>query len=240
MVLIHIFAGLLAIAAGGVALAVLKGGKLHRESGTIFVYSMMVMSGMGAVLAAMKVFAGEGRQLQSMNVVAGTLTFYLVTTALLTVRRRPQGVHPIDAIAMAIALAAGIFAVKFGVDAANGPKGRLLGYPALPALIFGTIALLAAFGDARLMMGRVLHGADRIARHLWRMCLGMFIATASFFLGQAKVLPESMRIFPLLAIPVVLVLVLMFYWWVRVSILKRVPQAGRDAGRDPVPSQARA
>jgi uncharacterized membrane protein len=224
MVLIHIFAGLLAITAGGVALAVLKGGKLHRESGTIFVYSMLVMSGMGAVLAAMKVFAGEGRQLQSMNVVGGVLTFYLVTTALLTVRRRPQGFHPIDAIATAVALAAGLFAIKFGIDAVNGPKGRLLGFPALPALIFGTIALLAALGDARLMMGRVLRGADRIARHLWRMCLGMFIATGSFFLGQAKVLPESMRIFPLLAIPVVLVLALMFYWWVRVSFTKRIPQ----------------
>ncbi|HEX7605434.1 MAG TPA: hypothetical protein VF348_01900 [Usitatibacter sp.] len=65
-------------------------------------------------------------------------------------------------------------------------------------------------------------------------------AGRSFFLGQAKVLPESMRIFPLLAIPVVLVLMLMFYWWVRVSILKRVPHAGRVAGRDPAPSQARA
>jgi hypothetical protein len=224
MVLIHIFAGLLAITAGGVALAVLKGGRLHRESGTIFVYSILVMSGLGAAMAAMKVLAGDGRLLQSMNVVGGTLTFYLVTTALLTVRRRPPGFHPIDAIAMAVALAAGILAIKFGIDAVNAPKGRLLGFPALPAFILGTIALLAALGDARLMMGRVLQGADRIARHLWRMCLGMFVATASFFLGQAKVLPESMRIFPLLAIPVVLVLALMFYWWVRVSFTKRIPQ----------------
>jgi hypothetical protein len=224
MVLLHIFAGLLAIAAGGVALAVVKGGRLHRESGAIFVYAMLVMSGMGATLAAMKVIAGEGRQIQSMNVVAGLLTFYLVTTALLTVRRRPPGFHRIDAIAMAVALAAGIFAIKFGLDAASAPKGTLLGFPALPALIFGTVALLAALGDARLAMGRVLQGAERIARHLWRMCLAMFIATGSFFLGQAKVLPESMRIFPLLAIPVVLVLVLMFYWWVRVSFAKRIPQ----------------
>ena len=224
MVLLHIFAGLLAITAGGVALAVVKGGRRHRESGTIFVYAMLVMSGMGATLAAMKVIAGEGRQLQSMNVVAGLLTFYLVTTALLTVRRRPPGFHRIDAIAMAVALAAGIFAIKFALDAASAPKGTLLGFPALPALIFGTVALLAAVGDARLAMGRVLQRADRIARHLWRMCLAMFIATGSFFLGQAKVLPESMRIFPLLAIPVVLVLVLMFYWWVRVSFTKRIPQ----------------
>jgi uncharacterized membrane protein len=224
MVLMHIFAGLLAIAAGGVALAVLKGGKLHRESGMVFVYAMLVMSGMGAVLAALKVVAGESPQLQSMNVVAGVLTFYLVTTALLTVRRRSPRFGWIDASAMGIALAAGVFAIAFAFNAANAPRGKLLAYPALPALIFGSIALLAALGDARLMMGRVLQGANRIARHLWRMCLAMFIATASFFLGQAKVLPESMRIIPLLAIPVVVVLVLMFYWWARVSFTKRVPQ----------------
>ncbi|HEX7466039.1 MAG TPA: hypothetical protein VF309_05315, partial [Usitatibacter sp.] len=55
-------------------------------------------------------------------------------------------------------------------------------------------------------------------------CFAMFIATGSFFLGQAKLLPESMRIFPLLAVPVVLVLLLMVYWWVRVSFTKRIPQ----------------
>ncbi len=59
MVLLHIFAGLLAITAGGVALAVVKGGRLHRETGTIFVYAMLVMSGMGAAMAAMKVVAGK-------------------------------------------------------------------------------------------------------------------------------------------------------------------------------------
>src|SRR5450432_4823959 len=129
MVLIHIFAGLLAIAAGGVALAVLKGGKLHRESGMVFVCAMLVMSGMGAVLAAMKVVAGESPQLQSMNVVAGVLTFYLVTTALLTVRRRSPGFNWIDASAMGVALAAGIFAIAFAFNAASAPRGKLLAYP---------------------------------------------------------------------------------------------------------------
>jgi len=222
VVLIHIFAGLLAVTAGAVALAVLKGGRLHRESGTIFVYAMLVMSGMGAAMAAVKVAAGEGRQ--GMNVVAGVLTFYLVTTALSTVRRRLQGSRWIEASAMGVALAAGILSIKFGLDAMNSPKGKPV---AVPAFIFGAVALLAALGDARLIMGRVLTGAHRIARHLWRMCLAMFIATASLFLGQAKVFPESMRIVALLAIPVVLVLLLMLYWWARVLIMKRIPPHGR-------------
>jgi hypothetical protein len=65
-----------------------------------------------------------------------------------------------------------------------------------------------------------LFGAQRIARHLWRMCFSLFIASGSFFLGQAKVIPKPIRIVPLLAIPALLPLVLMFYWLLRVRFTK--------------------
>ena len=48
---VHIAAGALAIVLGGVALAVSKGGKLHRKSGLLFVYAMLVMGISGSVLA---------------------------------------------------------------------------------------------------------------------------------------------------------------------------------------------
>lgn len=54
------------------------------------------------------------------------------------------------------------------------------------------------------------------------MCFGMFIATGSFFLGQAKLLPKELRIIPLLAIPVLLVLVTMFYWMWRVRLRRNL------------------
>ena len=38
-----------------------------------------------------------------------------------------------------------------------------------------------------------ISGAQRITRHLWQMCVALFIAAASFFLGQAKVFPASVR-----------------------------------------------
>ncbi len=97
-------------------------------------------------------------------------------------------------------------------------------FAGLLAITAGAVALLAALGDLRLLMGRVLQGANRIARHLWRMCLAMFIATGSFFLGQAKVFPDALRKPALLAIPVLLVLLLMLYWWVRVLLTKRIPR----------------
>lgn len=44
----------------------------------------------------------------------------------------------------------------------------------------------------------------------------LFIAALSFFIGQAKVFPEAVRIMPLLATPVLAVLATMFVWLWRV------------------------
>ena len=47
----HVAAGVMAVVAGFVALFVLKGGNLHRRSGTIFVHAMLVLSLSGGVMA---------------------------------------------------------------------------------------------------------------------------------------------------------------------------------------------
>ena len=50
----------------------------------------------------------------------------------------------------------------------------------------GSVMLLAAAGDVRMLVGGGIVGAKRIARHLWRMCFGLFIAAGSFFLGPSN------------------------------------------------------
>ena len=50
-----------------------------------------------------------------------------------------------------------------------------------------------------------------LKRHLWRMCMALFIAAASFFLGPVRRIPEPLRIPALRLIPLV-VLVTMAYW----------------------------
>jgi hypothetical protein len=105
---------------GAVALAAAKGGRVHRRSGTLFVYAMVTMALGGAAIA--------------MN----------------------QG--------------------RGAVDQCSG-------------------------------------GADD---DLWRMCLALFIATGSFFLGQAQVFPAPIRDSGLLAVPVFAVLAAMLYWLWRV------------------------
>jgi hypothetical protein len=88
--------------------------------------------------------------------------------------------------------------------------------PAFPFVLFGVVALVAGVGDLRVLRSGPLNGASRLRRHLWRMSFALFIAALSFFIGQAKVIPEPVRIRPLLALPVVALLVTMLYWLWRV------------------------
>ena len=209
---IHIIAGSIAIVAGFISVFSVKGLKLHRKSGIVFVYSMIVLSLTGAVIAVIKE--------QPPSIVGGLLAFYLVITALLTVRARDQSLHLIDAAAAVLAIAIGLFSIKLGLDGLKSGGGNMSGVPSAMLFLFATVALLGALGDIRVMIAGGPRGAARIARHLWRMCFALFIASGSFFLGQAKVIPKPIRIFPLLAIPALLPLVLMLYWLVRVRLTK--------------------
>jgi len=158
---------------------------------------------------------------ERISVIAGMLTFYLVTTALLTVRRRTPGFNWMDASAMVFALLLGLLSITFAIQ---GLSGTDAGYIPI-GFIFGTVALLAVFGDAQMMLARSIPWAQRIARHLWRMCFALWIAAASFFLGQSDEFPEALRIMPFLCTPVLLVLLLMFYWLARVLFTQWRPQA---------------
>lgn len=79
--------------------------------------------------------------------------------------------------------------------------------PAFPFFLFGIVGLLAAFLDLRMLRAGGLCGVARLTRHLWRMTFALLIAALSFFLGQAKVFPQAVRIPGFLALPVLAVLV---------------------------------
>ena len=78
---IHIAAGGLALVLGAVALFVKKGGTIHRRSGLLFVYAMLVM-GISASILALKGRVGG---------IDGRSDGYFVATALTTVRPRRRG-----------------------------------------------------------------------------------------------------------------------------------------------------
>ena len=157
---------------------------------------------------------------EMLSVSAGVLTFYLVATAWATVIRHEGEAGVFEIIAMLTAFAIAAFTFYFGMEAFRSETGLLDGFPPGPHFFFGSVALLAGMLDAKMIWSGGVNGKQRIVRHLWRMCFALFIAAASFFLGQQQVFPEVLRGTFILATPVLLVLGVMFFWLIRVSFTK--------------------
>ncbi len=66
------------------------------------------------------------------------------------------------------------------------------------------------------LLGKRTAYRHRIARHLWRMCLGFFIAAGSAFTGPGQaVFAVSVLESGLLALPELTTVMLMVYWLIR-------------------------
>lgn len=216
---IHIAAGSISLVAGAVALFTRKGGNLHRRGGLLFVAAMLTMSASAMPLA---VSADKPT-----SVMGGALTFYLVLTSLLTIRRPLQR---FDWVGIGAALAGFSIAFVFfslGFEGLRSATGTIDGLTPEPMFVFGSVALLAALGDLWVTLARAVPRSYRIARHLWRMCFALFMAAASFFLGQAQVLPELLRNSLVPAFIPLAVVVLMFYWILRVQFGNGYRKANR-------------
>ena len=212
---LHIAGGSVAIVAGGMALAFRKGGRGHVLAGKIFFVSMLVMASIGAFVAPFLLTAQGDPKLSDSAV--GFFTCYLVVTSWLTVRRKAGtiGRAEVAAFLFASSLAAGIVLIGTGRDDPGG-------YYAMGAII----ALAAAF-DLKVILNRGITGTPRIARHLWRMCLALFIAVGSFFLGQQRVMPELVQGSPWLFVPPLAVLAAMVFWLLKLRLAATVARLGR-------------
>jgi hypothetical protein len=157
------------------------------------------------------------------NVFGGVLTIYLVTTGWLTARRREGETSIFDWGALLVALAYGVVNLTIGVMVANGSLERPAGVPVGMIFFMASVALLAAAGDVRMLVRGGVFGRQRIVRHLWRMCFGLFIATGSFFIGQPQVFPAFIRETNLLFVLGILPLIVMIFWFFRVRFTKVYP-----------------
>ena len=175
---IHIAAGGLAIVLGAVALIVKKGGPVHRRSGLLFVYAMLIMGFSASMLTIMNGGA-DG------NVVAGVVTAYFVGTALTSVRPASSWTRVINATALTVAVVLIFWSLVSGATFINTPGRDANGVPfrtaGVMSLVVATVLAMAAAGDVRIMRAGMPRGAPRLARHLWRMCFALFIAAGSFF-----------------------------------------------------------
>ena len=216
---IHIAAGGLAIVLGAVALSVKKGGTVHRRSGLLFVYAMLVMGITASILGLLK-------SPNDPNVTAGVTIAYFVGTALITVRPVMRWTRWIHVAAVTVAVVFAIGSVEKGVIAFNSPRGSLNGVPFLMHFLFATVFSLAAAGDLRIIRSGLPGGGPRLARHLWRMCFALFIAAGSFFSIRervARILPEPFTTGPMRALPILVLFGAMFYWLWRVRRRRALP-----------------
>ena len=214
---VHIAAGGLAIVLGAVALSVKKGGSIHRRSGLLFVYAMLVMGVSASILSLLK-------DRDAGNMFAGVLTAYFVGTGLTAVRPVSSWTRLINAVALAVAVVLAAGCAVDGVWSINTPGLDPDGVPfrtlGVMSLIIAGVLVMAAAGDVRTMRVGMPRGRPRLARHLWRMCFALFIAAGSFFSLEervARVLPEPFTTGPIRALPIVLLFATMFYWLWRVG-----------------------
>jgi hypothetical protein len=220
---IHIAAGGLAIVLGFVALFVKKGGTVHRKSGMLFVYAMLVMGITASILEFLKSAAAT-------NVVAALMAVYFVGTALTTVRPPSRWTRAINVAALIVAIGLAVLSIVGGVKGVSTPGLSSGGVPfrtiGMMSFILATVLTLAAAGDVRIMRSGMPRGGPRLARHLWRMCFAMFLAAGSFFSIRervARILPEPFTTGPIRALPILVLFGTMFYWLWRVRRRRALP-----------------
>jgi hypothetical protein len=144
-----------------------------------------------------------------------------VTTGWVTARRREGETTTFDWGARLFGLAVGVVIVTHGLRVVSGAASSQAGVPVGMTFFIGSVVLLAAAGDVRMLVRGGVFGAQRVARDLWRMCFGLFIATGSF-LGQRRVIAFLGG--PKILLLAVLPLILMIFWLIRVRF-KNVDKA---------------
>jgi uncharacterized membrane protein len=209
----HFGTGLIAIAAGFLGLAVRKGGEWHRRSGLVFV-SAMIATGITAV--GISVYEGKR------SFAGGAVLAYFVFTAYTAVKPLHGPGRRVDIALMVLAFGFAATGFLSGFTALGRPGHQIEGVPAGMSYFLATVILLAAIGDARMIRAGAIQGTRRLARHLWRMSFGLFIASGSFFIGQMKFVPEPVRIVPIIVALGVSPLVILLYWMWRVRLKRNL------------------
>jgi hypothetical protein len=222
ILLLHITAGTLGMLSGFVAVFLRKGSRQHGLAGKVFVVSMLSLAASGVYLAIQKHQPG--------NILGGTFTFYLVATAWLTARRRDARTNVFDWGALLVVLGLAAVEMTYGLEAAISPTGLKYDYPPGPYFFIGSIAVLATVGDIRMLVRGGIAGTQRLARHLWRMCFALFIASASIFLARQHLFPALLQKTGVLIFLSVLPLLLLIFWLFRVRFANAYKRKGPMVG----------
>ncbi len=224
---LHIVSGTLGVLTGVAALALRKGSRWHVRAGGVFVVAMLSLALTGIGMAIVKAQPG--------NILGGSLTAYLVSTAWWTARHREVRIGIFDWAAVLIGSTIAATALTLAVEAARSPSGTVYDYSPGPYIFLGSVGLLASLGDVRLLVRCALSGRQRLARHLWRMCFALFIGTSSIFLARPYLFPAFMSTTGILYVLTFFPLALMIFWLFRVRLAKAYGNKPRTRGKEVLP-----
>lgn len=220
----HIATGTFAVVMGGVTLAARKGARTHVKAGRAFTVCMGVSSLLGATLGLIKI--------ESFYITfhAGLLGVTLVWSGWL-MARRPQRYRGGAFLAVScVNLLNTIGLIAAGFSALSLPEQALRGFAAADYFFLSGMAGIALVNDLIILLRQSLSDRHRIAQHLWRMCLGFFIAAGSAFTGPgASIFPAPLRDSGILALPELTIMLLMLFWLLRTLTGKK--RGMRRAGK---------
>ena len=206
---VHIAAGIASVLIGAVAIAARKGGRLHTSSGTWFAVAMIVLAITASILEPF-------RKTEPGSPLVGLVVVYFVATSWVTARRRNGSTGKFEIGACIAALLTAALVAWDGFTGAISPTPIGRG----PVFVMAGLLLLAGLGDLNTILREKLTAAQRISRHLWRMCFAFFIATGSFFIGQQDILPAAVRGSPVLFLLSFAPLAVMAFWLVRLRFAR--------------------
>lgn len=217
IVVAHVTLGVFAVAAGAIALIVRKGQRTHIGVGRLFVVSMGLSSLLGAALGIAK------SETLYITFHAGILGATLVASGYLVAGIRLPARKPWFVIVAVVNAMNAFGLATLGLYAATRPDTALFGFQAADYLFLFAMAAVASVSDLGLLLCKQITDRHRIAQHLWRMCIGFFIAAGSAFTGPgATALPDAIQASGVLSLPELIIVLLMLYW-LFVTLRRRFP-----------------
>ncbi len=221
----HIGGGAAGVVTGMVALASRKGGRIHRSVGKLFFAVMLVSYGVAACVAPFMHVE------QRTNTLAGLMALYLLLSGWHATQHKEIKAGPWQLTGLAVALSIAGAGALFMQLGANSPTGTIDNAPPQAFIVFTAFGLIAAAGEINVLVRRTISGPARLSRHLWRMCLSLFVASGSFFLGQQQLLPDWVRSNMINVVLALAPAVVMLIYLVLVRLPKRrKPKRAEPAG----------
>ena len=215
---VHVFSGTLAVLAGAIAALTRKGGSIHVRTGRAFVLLMTVSSLLGAVMGLI-----EFEQF-FITFFAGLLGAYLVVSGWLTLNRSKAYGSLLDRTLIATNAITFLALITLGLQALGRPDGSMFGFAGESYLFLAVMSGGALIGDLIRLLRKSISRKHLIARHLWRMLLGFFIAAGSAFTGPgASVFPDAIQASGILSLPELIIFVLMIFYLVKILVFSKTP-----------------